>query len=156
VRVAHAEAIATWTVELDHTSRTGVANSITYGTARFGASDLIEYALNGRTRTAYDERENGSRVVNQQETITAREKQQQIKDRFREWVWEDPERAARFARDYNDRFNNLRLRTSLSSGAANSSNFILTPGSSLRAGTISPRATASGPWPALPAAPRTP
>jgi N12 class adenine-specific DNA methylase len=40
-----------------------------------------------------------------------REKLQQIKDRFREWVWEEPERAARLARDYNDRFNNLRLRT---------------------------------------------
>ena len=56
------------------------------------------------TRTA-------ARVVNQQETIAAREKQQQLKDRFREWVWEDRERAARLAREYNDRFNNLRLRT---------------------------------------------
>ena len=51
-----------------------------------------------------------SRVINQQETIAAREKQQQLKDRFREWVWEDGARAARLAREYNDRFNNLRLR----------------------------------------------
>ena len=79
-------------------------------TSRFRASDLIEQALNGRTPTAYDEHEDGSRTVNQQETIAAREKQQQLKDRFREWVWEDRERARRLARDYNDRFNNLRLR----------------------------------------------
>ena len=43
--------------------------------------------------------------------IAAREKQQQLKDRFREWIWEDGARAARLARDYNDRFNNLRLRS---------------------------------------------
>ena len=111
VRVAHAEAIATWTLETDYAAKTCVANTTTYGTERFRASDLIEDALNGRTPTAYDEREDGSRVVNQQETIAAREKQQQIKDRFREWIWEDPDRGARLARDYNDRFNNLRLRT---------------------------------------------
>ncbi len=53
----------------------------------------------------------GTRTLNQQETIAAREKQQQLKDRFREWIWQDGARAARLARDYNDRFNNLRLRT---------------------------------------------
>jgi N12 class adenine-specific DNA methylase len=111
VRVSHAEAIATWTLETDYAATTNVANTTTHGTARFHASDLIEHALNGRTPTAYDEREDGSRVVNQLETIAAREKQQQLKDRFREWVWEDPERSTRLARDYNDRFNNLRLRT---------------------------------------------
>jgi N12 class adenine-specific DNA methylase len=61
--------------------------------------------------TAYDEGEDGSRVINQQETVAAREKQQQLKDRFREWIWEDAPRAARLAREYNDRFNNLRLRS---------------------------------------------
>ena len=66
--------------------------------------------LNGRVPTAYDEREDGSRVINQQETIAAREKQQQLKDRFREWIWQDGGRASRLAREYNDRFNNLRLR----------------------------------------------
>ena len=110
MRVAHAEAIATWTLDIDYAAKYSVSNTTTHGTARFRATDLIEDALNGRTPTAYDEREDGSRVVNQPETIAAREKQQQIKDRFREWVWEDPERAARLARDYNDRFNNLRLR----------------------------------------------
>ena len=51
------------------------------------------------------------KTLNQQETIAAREKQQQLKDRFRSWIWEDGARATRLARDYNDRFNNLRLRT---------------------------------------------
>jgi N12 class adenine-specific DNA methylase len=41
----------------------------------------------------------------------AREAQQKIKDRFSEWIWQDEERARRLARFYNDRFNNIRLRT---------------------------------------------
>ena len=110
IRVAYAGAIATWTVEIDSGSKWDVSNTTTYGTDRFKASDLIDQALNGRTPTAYDEMEDGSRIVNQRETIAAREKQQQLKDRFREWIWKDAERAPRLAREYNDRFNNLRLR----------------------------------------------
>ena len=110
-RVGHAAVIAAWTVELEAGDKWCVGNTTTHGTARFRASELIEQALNGRVPTAYDENPDGSRVINQQETIAAREKQQQLKDRFREWVWEDSARAARLAREYNDRFNNLRLRS---------------------------------------------
>ena len=110
VHVAHADAIATWTVQLDAGARWNVSNTTAWGTSRFRASDLIEQALNGRTPTAYDQHEDGSRTINQQETIAAREKQRQLMDRFREWIWQDGERASRLARDYNDRFNNLRLR----------------------------------------------
>ena len=110
VKVGYAETIATWTLELDYGAKYTVSNTTTHGTARFRASDLIEQSLNGRTPTAYDEDPEGNRTVNQPETIAAREKQQQLKDRFREWVWEDPDRAKRLADDYNFRFNNLRLR----------------------------------------------
>ena len=70
--------IAAWTVEIEAPEKWSVANTATYGSERFRASDLIEQALNGRTPTAYDEHEDGSRTVNQQETIAAREKQQQL------------------------------------------------------------------------------
>jgi N12 class adenine-specific DNA methylase len=110
VRIGHAQAIATWTVELDYSAKHVVNNTTTHGTSRFRASELIDQSLNGRTPTAYDEHEDGSRAVNQPETIAAREKQQQLKDRFRDWVWEDRERAERLAKEYNFRFNNLRLR----------------------------------------------
>ncbi len=110
VRIGYAETIATWTVELDYGAKYVVSNTTTHGTARFRASDLVEQSLNGRTPTAYDEHEDGSRTVNQPETIAAREKQQQLKDRFRDWVWEDRERAERLAKEYNVRFNNIRLR----------------------------------------------
>ncbi len=110
MKVGYAESIATWTLELDYAAKYTVSNTTTHGTARFRASDLIEQSLNGRTPTAYDEDPDGNRTVNQPETIAAREKQQQLKDRFREWVWEDPSRAKRLADDYNFRFNNIRLR----------------------------------------------
>jgi N12 class adenine-specific DNA methylase len=110
VKVGYAETIATWTVELDYGAKYVVSNSTTYGTARFRASELIEQSLNGRTPTAYDEDPEGNRIVNQPETIAAREKQQQLKDRFGEWAWEDPKRAERLTGDYNFRFNNIRLR----------------------------------------------
>lgn len=111
VRIGHAPEIATWTVEVDAREQGSVSNTTTHGTARFRATELIEQALNGRTPTAYDVHADGTRVINQEETIAAREKQQQLKDRFRAWIWEDAARAARLARDYNDRFNNLRLRS---------------------------------------------
>jgi N12 class adenine-specific DNA methylase len=109
-KIGYAETIATWTVELDYGAKHVVNNTTTHGTARFRASELIEQSLNGRTPTAYDKHEDGSSTVNQPETIAAREKQQQLKDRFRDWVWEDRDRAARLAKEYNFRFNNLRLR----------------------------------------------
>jgi N12 class adenine-specific DNA methylase len=110
IKIGYAEAIATWIVEPNYAAKFVVSNTTTYGTARFRATDLIEQSLNGRTPTAYDEDEEGKRTVNQQETIAAREKQQQLKDRFRDWVWENRERAERLAQEYNFRFNNIRLR----------------------------------------------
>ncbi len=110
VKIGHADSIATWTIELDYAAKYVVNNTTTHGTSRFRGSELIEQSLNGRTPTAYDEHDDGSRTVNQLETIAAREKQQQLKERFRDWVWEDRERAGRLAEEYNRRFNSIRLR----------------------------------------------
>src|SRR5207245_5889829 len=52
-----------------------------------------------------------TRVINQTETIAAREAQQKLKDRFSMWIWEDPSRSERLARLYNDTVNSIRLRT---------------------------------------------
>jgi N12 class adenine-specific DNA methylase len=111
VHVSHSGAIATWGLSLDGDPRQIVANTTTHGTTRALASDLIEAALNGRTPTIYDQIDQDTRVVNQQETIAAREAQQKLKDRFSAWIWQDEDRARRLARHYNDTFNNLRLRS---------------------------------------------
>jgi len=103
--------IASWALTLDPTAKSNVSNTTTWGTLRALASGLIDDALNGRTPTIYDQIDKVTRVVNQQETIAARDAQQKIGDRFSEWIWHDEERARRLARLYNDRFNNIRLRT---------------------------------------------
>jgi N12 class adenine-specific DNA methylase len=111
ITVSHSGAIATWALTLDSLAKSGVSNTTAWGTTRALASDLIDDALNGRTPTIYDQIDKDTRVVNQQETIAAREAQQKIRDRFSEWIWQDEERARRLARLYNDTFNNIRLRT---------------------------------------------
>jgi N12 class adenine-specific DNA methylase len=111
IEVAHSGAIATWGLTLDWEAKNCVANTTTWGTPRAKASELIEDALNGRTPTIYDTMPDDTRVVNQQETIAAREAQQKLKDKFSEWVWQDEGRAQRLSRSYNDTFNNVRLRT---------------------------------------------
>jgi N12 class adenine-specific DNA methylase len=111
VTVTHSGAIATWALTLDSYAKTAVSNTTTWGTPRVRATDLIEDGLNGRTPTVYDQIDKDTRVVNQQETIAAREAQQKLRDRFSEWIWQDEARAQRLARHYNDTFNNLRLRT---------------------------------------------
>jgi N12 class adenine-specific DNA methylase len=111
VTVAHAGEIAAWSVKLNYFANRAVSNTTTYGTKRIGAADLIEAALNLRVPTIYDTLPDDTRIINQTETIAAREAQQKLKDRFAAWIWEDPERTERLARLYNDTFNNIRLRT---------------------------------------------
>jgi len=111
VNVSHSGAIATWALTLDSYAKSAVSNTTTHGTPRALATELIDDALNGRVPTIYDQIDKDTRVVNQQETIAAREAQQKLKDRFSEWIWQDEDRAHRLTRYYNDTFNNLRLRT---------------------------------------------
>ncbi len=111
VAVGHASEIATWSIILDSTAAHAVSNTTTHGTKRIAASTLIEDALNMRVPTIYDTLPDDTRVINQTETIAAREAQQKLKDRFVRWIWEDPQRTERLARLYNDKFNNIRLRT---------------------------------------------
>ena len=51
-------------------------------------------------------------MVNQEATLAAREKQKLIKEKFRSWVFADPDRTERLVRLYNDTYNNLRPRCS--------------------------------------------
>ena len=71
---------------------------------------MIEDALNLKTPTVYDMVDKKP-AVNAQATEAAREKQERIKERFKEWVWSDDSRRERLCRLYNDTFNHTRLRT---------------------------------------------
>jgi N12 class adenine-specific DNA methylase len=74
---------------------------------------LLEQALNLKSPAIYDvfERDGKEeRVLNQEETLAARDKQKAIKKRFRIWIFADPDRTERLVRLYNETYNNLRLR----------------------------------------------
>lgn len=83
-----------------------------YGTERAPAARLFEDSLNLRATTIYDTiKEDGHerRVLNQAETLAARDKQNQIKEAFADWIFADPERREDLETTYNLRFNRLRL-----------------------------------------------
>ena len=85
----------------------------THGTRRANAYKILEDTLNLRDSRVYDTiEENGKekRVLNQNETTLAQQKQQAIKDAFAGWVWKDPQRRALLVKKYNELFNSTRPR----------------------------------------------
>ena len=95
-------------------STTNVAAYTTYGTARANAYKILEDTLNLRDVRIYDTIEDADgkekRVLNQRATMLAQQKQQAIKDAFRDWVWKDPNRRQVLVKEYNERFNAVRPR----------------------------------------------
>jgi N12 class adenine-specific DNA methylase len=111
VEVGHVHALGTWYVKGDWEVKGATANTTDWGTDRCTALDLIDDALNLKTPTVYDLDEKKNPVINAQATEAAREKQERIKERFKEWIWSDDSRRERLCRLYNDTFNHTRLRT---------------------------------------------
>jgi N12 class adenine-specific DNA methylase len=104
---------AVWSLVPDHAAEASVAATSDVGTQRANGTWLLELALNMKAPTLYDTLVvdgHEQRVVNQPETLAAREKQKLIKERFRSWIFTDPERTERLVRIYNDTYNNLRPR----------------------------------------------
>lgn len=103
-----------WFVENKSLDNTSVAATKTYGTSRMDAYTVFENTLNLRTVTVRDRIEDGGGKYhyeeNQKETMLAKEKQNQLKEAFREWIFAEPERRNKYVRYYNETFNNVRLR----------------------------------------------
>ncbi|HXT42343.1 MAG TPA: hypothetical protein VN887_20210, partial [Candidatus Angelobacter sp.] len=110
VEVGHVHALGSWHLNANWEAKGATANTTDWGTDRYTALELIEDALNLKTPTVYDFVDKKP-VVNAQATEAAREKQERIKEQFKEWVWSDDSRRERLCRLYNDTFNHTRLRT---------------------------------------------
>ena len=86
----------------------------TYGTSRISAYKILENTLNLRDVRIYDKVEDADgterRVLNVKETTLAQQKQQVIKDAFRDWLWKDPKRRETLVAKYNELFNSTRPR----------------------------------------------
>lgn len=91
-----------------------VAATKTFGTDRASAYRILEETLNLRDIRIYDTVEDADgkerRVLNQKETTLAAQKQQAIKDAFKDWLWRDPERRQTLVKQYNEEMNSTRPR----------------------------------------------
>ncbi|MDD3822208.1 MAG: SNF2-related protein [Sphaerochaetaceae bacterium] len=91
-----------------------IAATVTYGTERANAYRILEDSLNLRDVRIYDTIEDADgkerRVLNAKETTLAAQKQQAIRDAFKDWIWRDPERRQTLVRQYNEEMNSTRPR----------------------------------------------
>ncbi len=110
VRVTHVHALGSWHITAEWDVKRQTANVTDWGTTRYTGLELIHDALNLKTPTVHDIKDKKP-VINPDATEAAREKQERIKEKFKEWVWTDDERRERLVRLYNDTFNHTRLRT---------------------------------------------
>ncbi|MDO1585479.1 DEAD/DEAH box helicase family protein [Rhizobium oryzicola] len=112
IRIHHMPELGSWTVEARQLGYSAAGTS-EWGTSRRHAGELLADALNSRVPQIFDtfkDADGERRVLNVIDTEAARDKLQKIKRAFQDWVWTDPDRTDRLARDYNDRFNNIAPR----------------------------------------------
>lgn len=114
MRVQYSPVTAQWNITEKNADFNNPAATLTYGTSRINAYKIIEETLNLKDVRIFDtiEDQDGRevRVLNKKETILAQQKQQSIKDAFKDWVWKDPQRRDRLTELYNERFNSTRPR----------------------------------------------
>ena len=115
IEVNYSSFTAEWQVTGKNTvAYNDVAAYTTYGTSRANAYKILEDSLNLRDVRIYDTVEDADgkerRVLNAKETTLAAQKQQAIREAFREWIWKDPERRQTLVRQYNEEMNSTRPR----------------------------------------------
>ena len=115
IQVNYSSYTAEWQITgKNYLSQNDVAAYTTYGTDRANAYRLLEDALNLRDIRIYDTIEDvdgrEKRVLNAKETTLAAQKQQAIRDAFKDWIWQDPTRRQALVRQYNEEMNATRPR----------------------------------------------
>ena len=114
VKVQYAEVTGQWNVMGKNVDSYGNALvTSTYGTQRVNAYRLLEDALNFRDTKIYDtvqDAEGEHRELNRKETMLAQQKQELIKEEFKEWIFKDLHRREDLCKIYNERFNSIRPR----------------------------------------------
>ena len=114
IKVHYSHHTGNWNVTDKTADRSNIHTFNTYGTQRANAYKIIEDSLNLRDvrvfDTVYDASGDKKSVLNKKETAIAQAKQEQIRAKFEEWVWKDPDRRERLCKLYNDKFNSIRPR----------------------------------------------
>lgn len=114
IKVKFSNLTSEWNVEGKSRDRGNDLAEMTYGTSRVNAYKLIEDALNLKETKVFDQIVNpdGSKtsVLNKKETMLAGQKQELLKEEFKNWIFNDQERRNRLVKLYNERFNSIRNR----------------------------------------------
>ena len=115
VDVTYSSFTAEWNIRnKSAVSYSNIAAYMTYGTERANAYKILEDTLNLRDVRIYDTKYDADgkerRVLNSKETTLAQQKQQAIRDAFRDWIWRDPDRRHTLVTRYNELFNSTRPR----------------------------------------------
>lgn len=114
IKVKFSNLTSEWNVEGKSRDRGNDLAEMTYGTSRVNAYKLIEDALNLKETKVFDQIVNpdGSKtsVLNKKETLLAGQKQELLKEEFKNWIFSDQERRSRLVKLYNERFNSIRNR----------------------------------------------
>ncbi|MGN0354531.1 MAG: Eco57I restriction-modification methylase domain-containing protein, partial [Muricoprocola sp.] len=115
IDIQYSEASGTWNVKGKNAdSYRNVYATATYGTGRVNAYKILEDTLNLKDVRIYDKVDNPdgseSRVLNKKETMLAVQKQDAIKEAFKDWIFKDQTRRENLCKIYNERFNSIRPR----------------------------------------------
>ena len=113
VGVQYSDVTGQWNVKGKNADRGNSLVNMTYGTSRANAYRILEDSLNLRDTCIFDTiEEDGKekRVLNKKETTLASQKQEAIREAFRDWVFRDPERRQTLCAKYNELFNSTRPR----------------------------------------------
>ena len=114
IKVKFSNLTSEWNVEGKSKDRGNELAEMTFGTSRVNAYKLIEDALNLKETKVFDQIVNpdGSKtsVLNKKETMLAGQKQELLKEEFKNWIFNDQERRSRLVKLYNERFNSIRNR----------------------------------------------
>lgn len=113
IEVKYAPVNGQWNVSGKNADYRNPRVTATYGTQRVNAYRLLEDALNLRDTKIYDTvQEDGTekRVLNKKETMLAQQKQEMIREEFKEWIFRDMDRRETLCRKYNELFNSIRPR----------------------------------------------
>ncbi len=115
IEVKYAHFTAEWSITNKNTiGYNNVAAYVTYGTDRANAYRILEDTLNLRDIRIYDTITDAEgkerRVLNKDATTLAQQKQQTIKDAFKEWIFKDADRRQILVKQYNEKFNSIRPR----------------------------------------------
>ena len=111
--IQYSDVTGLWNVKGKNADYGNTLANMTFGTGRANAYKILEDSLNLKDVRIYDtivEDGKEKRVLNKKETTLAAQKQEAIREAFKDWIFKDPERRADLVKVYNERFNSTRPR----------------------------------------------